>query len=251
VFKLPEKEIAFSVGLIILLTGKSYVQITLKGLFRLSKENVKKLSMIGLPTGLEMFFRQGSQFLLLKIVSLYGTPALATFGIGMRLSNLVFLPLLGLSMGGSTIAGQNLGANQVDRTHKTALWAAFLGSIVTGLIVTVLVIFPEYIIRLFINQNEVVEIGKNMINIIAPSFIIIAISMGLNTVFSGSGFNLPFLVSGIVSRWLFQIPFSLLIVYTFYLSINYIWVGFLLAEIIELIVMIIYYKKGRWKYNRV
>jgi len=243
--------IAFSVGLIILLTGKSYVQITLKGLFRLSKENVKKLSMIGLPTGLEMFFRQGSQFLLLKIVSLYGTPALATFGIGMRLSNLVFLPLLGLSMGGSTIAGQNLGANQVDRTHKTALWAAFLGSIVTGLIVTVLVIFPEYIIRLFINQNEVVEIGKNMINIIAPSFIIIAISMGLNTVFSGSGFNLPFLVSGIVSRWLFQIPFSLLIVYTFYLSINYIWVGFLLAEIIELIVMIIYYKKGRWKYNRV
>lgn len=243
--------VAFAVGLFILLSGKSYVRISLKGLFRLSKENVKKLSIIGLPTGLEMFFRQGSQFLLLKIVSLYGTPALAAFGIGMRLSNLVFLPLLGLSMGGSTITGQNLGANQIDRTHKAALWAAFLGSFITGIIVTFIIFFPELIIRLFINQNEVVEIGRNMIYIIAPGFIAVALSMGLNTVFSGSGFNLPFLVSGIVSRWLFQIPFSALIVYSFHLTINYIWVGFLLAEFIELMVIIVYYKKGRWKYNRV
>jgi Na+-driven multidrug efflux pump len=217
----------------------------------LSKENAKKLSIIGLPTGLEMFFRQGSQFLLLKIVSLYGTPALAVFGIGMRLSNLVFLPLLGLSMGGSTVAGQNLGANQVERTHKTALWAAFLGSIVTGIIVAIIICFPEHIIKLFINHNEVIEIGKNMIYIIAPSFIAVALSMGLNTVFSGSGFNLPFLVSGVVSRWLFQIPYSFLIVYILSLPVHYIWIGFLLAELIELIVMVIYYKKGKWKYNRV
>jgi len=243
--------VAFSAGLLILLSGKSYVQISVKGLFRLSKENAKKLSIIGLPTGLEMFFRQGSQFLLLKIVSLYGTPALAVFGIGMRLSNLVFLPLLGLSMGGSTVAGQNLGANQVERTHKTALWAAFLGSIVTGIIVAIIICFPEHIIKLFINHNEVIEIGKNMIYIIAPSFIAVALSMGLNTVFSGSGFNLPFLVSGVVSRWLFQIPYSFLIVYILSLPVHYIWIGFLLAELIELIVMVIYYKKGKWKYNRV
>jgi putative MATE family efflux protein len=243
--------VAFSVGLFILLTGRSYVRISIMGLFKLNKVNVKKLSLIGLPTGLEMFFRQGGQFLLLKFVSLYGTNALATFGIGMRLFNVVFLPLLGLSMGGSTVSGQNLGANQINRTHMTALWTAFLGSIITSIIALVTVFFPEQIIRLFINQNEVVEIGKNMIYIIAPSFIAIALSMGLNTVFSGSGYNLPYLISGIISRWCFQIPYSALIVYIFHLPISYIWIGFLLAEFIELIVILIYYKQGKWKYTRV
>jgi len=243
--------IAFAAGIIILLTGKSYIRISFSGLFRLTREGIKKLSIIGLPTGLEMFFRQGGQFLLLKFVSFYGTNALATFGIGMRLFNLVFLPLLGLAMGGSAVAGQNLGANQIGRTHKTALWTVIMGSIITGIIATVTTLFPEQIIEIFINNNQVIEIGKKMIYIIAPSFIAVAISMGLNTVFAGSGFNLPYLISGLVSRWFFQIPYSALIVYFFYLPISYIWVGFLIAEFIELIVILIYYKQGKWKLTRV
>jgi len=243
--------IAFSVGLFLLLTGKSYVKISFSGLFSLNKENVKKLIIIGLPSGLEMFFRQGGQFLLLKFVSFYGTHALATFGIGMRLFNVVFLPLLGLAMGGSAVAGQNLGANQINRTHQTALWTAFIGSIITGIIAAVTVIFPEQIIRLFVNNNQVVEIGKNMIYIIAPSFVAIALSMGLNTVFSGSGYNFPYLMSGIASRWLFQIPFSALVVYVFNLPIFFIWIGFLVSEFIELLVILIYYYQGRWKNTRV
>jgi len=243
--------IAFSVGLFLLLTGKSYVKISFSGLFSLKKENVKKLIIIGLPSGLEMFFRQGGQFLLLKFVSFYGTHALATFGIGMRLFNVVFLPLLGLAMGGSAVAGQNLGANQINRTHRTALWTAFIGSIITGIIAAVTVIFPEQIIRLFVNNNQVVEIGKNMIYIIAPSFVAIALSMGLNTVFSGSGYNFPYLMSGIASRWLFQIPFSALVVYVFNLPIFFIWIGFLVSEFIELLVILIYYYQGRWKNTRV
>ncbi len=243
--------IAFLSGLLILLTGRSYLKIFLSGLFRLTKENVIKLSIIGLPTGLEMFFRQGGQFLLLKFVSLYGTYALATFGIGMRLFNLVFLPLLGLSMGGSAVTGQNLGANQVERSHRTAISAVILGIIITTLIASLTLLSPEQIIRIFVNQSQVIEIGRQMIYIIAPSFIAIAISMGLNTVFAGSGYNLPYLVSGIISRWFFQIPFSALAVYVYHLPISYIWIGFLGAEFIELLVILAYYRQGKWKSTRV
>lgn len=243
--------IAFFAGLLILLTGKSYVKISFYGLFKISMENIKKLSFIGLPTGLEMFFRQGGQFLLLKFVSFYGTLALAIFGIGMRLFNLVFLPLLGLSMGGSAVTGQNLGANQIERTHCTALYAVFFGIIITGTLAAIALFFPESIIRIFINQAEVIEVGKEMIYIISPSFMAIAISMGLNTVFAGSGFNLPYLVSGILSRWFFQIPYSAMIVYFFHLPISYIWVGFLGAEFIEFVIILVYYRQGKWKSTRV
>lgn len=243
--------IAFSSGLLILLTGRSYVKISFKGLFRISLENIKKLSIIGLPTGIEMLFRQGGQFLLLKFVSVYGTHVLATFGIGMRLFNLVFLPLLGLSMGGSAVTGQNLGANNIERAHRTALYAVFFGIIITSTLTSVALCFPEFIIQIFINQEQVIEIGKKMIYIISPSFIAIAISMGLNTVFAGSGFNLPYLVSGICSRWLFQIPYSAMVVYYFHLPINYIWIGFLGSEFIELAIILLYYRQGKWKNTRV
>ncbi len=243
--------IAFLAGLYILLAGKSYVKISFTGLLKLSKENFKKLSTIGLPTGLEMFFRQGGQFLLLKFVSLYGTLSLATFGIGMKLFNLVFLPLLGLAMGGSAVTGQNLGANNIERTHRTAVYASFLGIIITSIIASLSFLFPEAIMRIFINQQEVIEIGRKMIYIISPSFIAVAISMGLNTVFTGSGYNLPYLVSGIASRWLFQVPYSALVVYVLHLPITYIWVGFLLAEFIELLVIYTFYQRGQWKTVRV
>lgn len=243
--------IAFSIGLFILLSGKSFIKISFSGLFKLSKENAKKLIVIGLPTGLEMFFRQGSQFLLLKFVSFYGTLALATFGIGMKLFNLVFLPLLGLSMGGSAVTGQNLGANHIERTRQTAIWASLLGIVITGVVTSFTLLFPEAILRIFIDQREVIEIGKKMIYILSPSFIAVAISMGLNTVFAGSGYNLPYLISGVVSRWFFQIPFSTLVIYVFHLPITYIWVGFFIAEFVELLVIYIFYHKGRWKTSRV
>ncbi|HOR43017.1 MAG TPA: MATE family efflux transporter, partial [Atribacterota bacterium] len=82
-------------------------------------------------------------------------------------------------------------------------------------------------------------------------FIAVAISMGLNTVFTGSGYNLPYLVSGIASRWLFQVPYSALVVYVLHLPITYIWVGFLLAEFIELLVIYTFYQRGQWKTVRV
>ena len=211
--------LAFAIGIFILLTGQSYLQISFTGLFQLSKNNIKKLSTIGLPTGMEMFFRQGGQFILLKFISLYGTAALATFGIGMRLFNLVFLPLLGLALGGSAVTGQNLGANQIGRTRQAARSAVFLGIVATGIITIIAVIFPEQVIHLFIKQTNVVSIGKQMIYIISPSFIAVAISMGLNTVFAGSGYNLPYLIASITSRWLFQIPFSAFVVYIFFFFI--------------------------------
>ena len=243
--------IAFSIGLFILLSGKSFIKISVSGLFKLSRENARKLIIIGLPTGLEMFFRQGSQFLLLKFVSFYGTLALATFGIGMKLFNLVFLPLLGLSMGGSAVTGQNLGANHIERTRQAAIWASLLGVFITGILTSFALLFPEAILRIFIDQREVIEIGKKMIYILSPSFIAVAISMGLNTVFAGSGYNLPYLISGVVSRWFFQIPFSALVIYVFHLPITYIWVGFFIAEFVELLVIYFFYHRGRWKTTRV
>ena len=56
----------------------------------------------------------------MKFISIYGTFSIAAMGIGNRLFGLAFMPLLGLLFGGSTITGQNLGAENIIRAEKTA-----------------------------------------------------------------------------------------------------------------------------------
>ncbi|MFZ2331010.1 MAG: MATE family efflux transporter, partial [Atribacterota bacterium] len=135
--------------------------------------------------------------------------------------------------------------------RQTAIWASLLGVFITGIVSSLALLFPEAILKIFIDQKEVIEIGRKMIYILSPSFIAVAISMGLNTVFAGSGYNLPYLISGVVSRWFFQIPFSALVIYVFQLTITYIWVGFFIAEFVELMVIYTFYHRGRWKTTRV
>lgn len=118
---------AFLIGMYILLGGKTHIKIEFKKLFRLDKEIDFKLITIGLPNGADSLTRNLSSFVVLKLIAIYGSVAIAAAGIGMRILGLLFMPLIGLMMGGGTIVGQNIGNNQIDRAEKTAFAAAKLG----------------------------------------------------------------------------------------------------------------------------
>lgn len=243
--------VACSLGFWIFLSGRTDIRISIKGLFKLDKELDKKLITIGLPSGFENLLRNLSGFLVIKMIGLYGTAAVAAMGIGHRLMGLIFMPLLGFSMGGSTIVGQNLGALDIDRADKTAKTAAKLCAAIAGACGLFAIAFPAQIMKIFVDDKNVIDIGIPMIRIIMPGMIALGVLFGLGTVFSGSGYNLPFFVSSLVSRWIVQVPLLLLVVYVFRLPIEMIWISFVVAEVAEMIVVIIFYIKGKWKIVRV
>ncbi len=118
--------VAFILGFYIVFSGIEGVKPRLKGLFKLDWKIDKKLLTIGLPTGLESFFRNLSGAVLLKFVAVYGTAAVAAVGVAGRLFGLAFMPLVGMNMGGSAMVGQNLGINNIERARKTAGTTAFI-----------------------------------------------------------------------------------------------------------------------------
>ncbi len=258
---------SFFIGIGILLSGRSRIKISIKGLMRLIPDIDKKLITIGLPSGLEGVCRSLAGFLTLKIISKYQfsidassieststtseSPAMAAFGIGMRIFGLIIMPLVGLKMGASTIAGQNLGCDNIKRAGKTAVTAAGFGFLIMIVVSVITIIFPEQIIMIFNKEPQVVEIGRQLLQITIPGFSLLAITFGLSSVFSGAGKNSPILVSGIVSKWLFQLPFMLICVFILKLDIIYVWISFVLVNFVEFIVIVFYYIKGDWKYNRV
>ncbi len=238
-------------GFWIFLSGKTNVKISIRGLFKLDKELDKKLITIGLPSGFENLLRNLSAFIVIKMIGIYGTAAVAAMGIGNRLMGLIFMPLLGFSMGGSTIVGQNLGAKDVERADKTAKTAAKICVGIVGVCSIFALLFPAEIMKIFVDDRNVIEIGIPMIRIIMPGMIALGVLFGLGTVFSGSGYNIPFLVSSLISRWIVQVPLLLLVVYVFRLPIEMIWISFVVAEIVEMIIVVMFYIKGKWKNVRV
>ncbi|MBZ2176015.1 MATE family efflux transporter [Schnuerera sp. xch1] len=243
--------IAFSIGLFILLKGNSKINITFKGLFKLDWEIDKKLLTIGFPTGIEVLMRNLASMATLKFVSIYGTNTVAAMGIGSKLFNFAFTPIIGISMGSSTIVGQALGADKIEKAKSTAKFAALVDVVMMGIVAIISIIIPEQIMKAFIDDPAVINIGIPMIRILIPSLTLAGFAIGLGCVFTGSGHNFPFLLASIFSRWCIQVPMLFVTSKLLNLSVIFVWLSFLAAEIGEIFVTLYHYNKGIWKTKRV
>lgn len=242
---------AFIYGFSLILRGKTPVVIRPKMLFKLNWEIDYKLLTIGLPNGVEVLLRNLVGIFTLKLVTTYGTEAVAAIGIGGRLFEFAFMPLVGLAMAGSTIVGQCLGEENTERAKLTAKLAAAYGASIMAVVAIIIIIFPEQLMSLFTRDQGVIEIATTMLRVIMPGFIFAGVLMGLGSVFSGSGHNTPYLISSILGRWGVQIPLLWLMVKVWALPVGYIWISYLLADFVEMMAITVAYKRGTWLRMRV
>lgn len=238
--------IAFLIAFWILLSNRTHISINPKGLLKLDWSIDYKLMTIGLPNGLEGLNRNIANFLLLKLITQFDTTTLAAYGIVLRLMEMCFMPLFGLNMGGSTIIGQNLGANNITRIRKSIRASISLGVFIMASLSTIIFLIGDKTLFLFTDDILVAEEGFYMLKFLLPSMIIVSSMFGLGTAFSGSGYNKPFLISSIISRWLVLLPISYLSYYVLGVGITGILIAFVLSEISSLMTIFLFYKKGDW-----
>lgn len=243
--------VAFSMGFFILISGRTNVKIHWKGLLRLDKEIDYKLMTIGLPNGADTLNRNLSNLVIMKFIAVYGSAAIAASGIGMRMLGLLIMPLVGMSMGGGAIVGQNIGVGNIDRAKKTASSAAQIGVVIILIANVIIYIFSREIMGLFTGVEEVITLGVPMLRIFTMAMIPLAVLFGYSSVFSGAGYNLPFLISSMISKWLAAIPFALIAIYVFDAPIIFLWISYLVGDIVEMIAIMFFYKKGDWTRKKV
>ncbi len=97
--------------------------------FRFEPHLLKEILRVGLPSTITFLSSSIGLMIFMKLVSGYGSLAIAAFGIGGRIENIAILPALGMSGAVLTIAGQNYGAGNIERTRTTIKHAMFLISV--------------------------------------------------------------------------------------------------------------------------
>lgn len=241
---------AFIVGFWYLESGRAPLTIRCKSLLHLDWNIDKKLLTIGLPSGINMLLRALITIIFLKLVALYGTVAIAALGIANRIYQFCGMPSNGLSMGSGILVGQRLGGRQYKEAKEVTLLSCYNGLVFSLPFILLLLLVPKPLISLFLGGGSVSSEAAALLRMYALCLISLAIGGGLGSAFFGSGHTRPILYTSLVSGWLVQIPYALLVVLVFKLPLPWLWGAYLIGDTLDCLLRYCYFRLGGWKEER-
>ena len=160
--------VASAVYIFIFFMSRSSIFHIKPGMFKIDKSISYEIIRLGVPSFLMQIVGSVAFLLFIRFVRQYGGDAyIAITGIGIRIIDLIFMPLLGISQGFSPIVGFNYGAKLYLRVKKVLKEAFIWTSIVTLCGFIVMVIFPESLISIFTSDINVIKKGVAPLRLIA------------------------------------------------------------------------------------
>lgn len=141
-----------------LLKGKTPLTIE-KQRFNIHAELLKEMLQIGLPAGLQGMVFSISNILIQSAVNSLGTDVVAGSSAAGNLEIIGYFVVNSFSQACTTIIGQNFGANQPERCHKTLIISLVESWIVGGTVSFLIIIFGKQLLRLFNSDPNVIAFG--------------------------------------------------------------------------------------------
>jgi len=177
--------------------------IDLKGRWRFNPKIIKQSLFIGVPSGMNHFLLAANLMITFRVISIYGTAALASIGIGFRLLQAIYIPVIAMVSAMAAIIGQNFGARKFSRITGT-LWRAWLISMIFMVgCSAICLLYPQLLIGIFSNDSDVIHFGVIYLRIFSIGFVMVATIMVASSTFQGLGKTYPSLVGAVVDNALF------------------------------------------------
>jgi putative MATE family efflux protein len=189
---------------------------------------------------------------LIRIMSGFGSEALAGYVIGIRVIIFALLPSVGMSNAAATLVGQSLGAKKPERAEAAVWKAAFYNAIFLGVTGLIFVIFAHPIVGFFDNREPMVlEYGTNCLRIVAYGFILYAYGMVLETAFNGAGDTWTPTYINLFVFWLFEIPLAYVLAYHTSLQAYGVFWAVTIAFSVLAVISGVLFRRGKWKLQKV
>ena len=166
----------------------------------------KRMLTVGLPAGGEfalMFLFTAVTYYALRN---FGAAAQAAFGIGGRIMQGIFLPVMAIAFAAAPVAGQNFGARQPERVRETFRSAVKLCTALMFVLMLLCQWRPDAMIRLFSQEPLVVDIGSQFLHIISWNFVLSGVIFTCSSMFQALGNTLPSLYSSATRLITYSVP---------------------------------------------
>ncbi len=153
---------------------------------------------IGLPPGTEFALLALYLVVVYTVSRPFGAAAQAGFGIGMRLVQAGFMPVVALGFAVAPVAGQNFGAAHPSRVRDTFRTAVVLATAIMIAFAIVCNVFGAGMIRVFSNDAEVIAVAIDYLTIVSWTFAASGIIYVGSSMFQAMGNTIPPLVASVL-----------------------------------------------------
>jgi putative MATE family efflux protein len=188
---------------------------------------------------------------LFKILSMFGSAALAGYTIAIRCVMFVLMPAWGLANAGATLVGQNLGAGKPERSEAAVRVATLYNTIFLGVVGVLFVIFAGRIVSLFTTDPEVLMHGTRALWIVSIAFPLYAAGMCLGAAFNGAGDTWTPTKLNFFCFWLGQIPLAWILAKGFHLGAMGVFISVPASFTALAVWTAVLFKQGKWKQRRI
>jgi len=188
---------------------------------------------------------------MVRIIAEYGSNALAGYTIAIRVIIFALMPSWGISNAAATLVGQNLGAKKPERAERAVWITGYVNMVLLGLVSIIFITYPDFFIRLFIDNPDVVKSGAKGLQIISMGYIFYAMGMVMVQSFNGAGDTRTPTLINIVCFWMIEIPLALILSKRVFHNENGVFTAIVIAESLMTLIAIYLFRKGKWKTEKV
>ncbi len=202
---------------------------------------------IGLPTGFQQTFVAAGMVALYWIVNQFGVDANAAYSAAGRIDNFAAMPAMSFAVALSTFVGQNMGANRPDRVKAGLRATLMMTSIISLFISVITVVFGKLLMRMFTNDQVVIELGGDYLRIIGSFYILFSVMFVINGLLRGAGDTLIPMFISLFSLWIIRIPVAYILANNPAIGVHGIWWSIPIGWLSGVVLFYGYYRMGYWK----
>ncbi|MEO8108599.1 MAG: MATE family efflux transporter [Ginsengibacter sp.] len=229
-----------------LLKGKGIIKINLHH-FLPNKEVMKNLLNVASTAALQFIIGSASWIAMARIMTDFGSNAVAGYTIAIRWIVFFILPAFGLSNAAATLVGQNLGAGQPERAEQSVWKTAKYNAIFMAFVSALFLFCAEFFVRIITTEPAVVDVAVLALRIVSLGYIFYGVGMVMMNAFNGAGDSRTPTWVNLFWFWIFQIPMAYFLALVMHWGPKGVFFSIVITEACITITSVVLFKKGRWK----
>ncbi len=216
-----------------------------RDLMKVELKLVKKIIAIGLPNSLGASLTSAGFAVVMRYVAQFGPAVISAYGIGNRVTNLVNMFSFGIGGAVAVMVGQFIGARRYEGAEKTVFTAFLINLAVIGTVCTMVFFFAPQITKFFINDPQVIDMGRIYFRYISFSIPIFTSYMVYNNALIGAGKGVLIMIQDILRLWGIRIPIIAALSTSF--GFKGVFVGMIISNLCIFVLSYIFFKFSNWR----
>jgi putative MATE family efflux protein len=215
----------------------SYITFRMKD-FSPSKYIVMDIIKVGLPASMSMVIMSFGQLIFNRILIYFSTDAVAAYQIGGRIDMVIFLPIMSISYGLTTLVGMFFGANRMGKAKHIIYYGlsrSFMIAVVTSAIVY---LTAPKLVLIFTDIQYIQDTAVTYLRLLSLVYPFVAIAMPAGRILQGFGLGLPTLVITLIRVLLVASPLSLYFIFIQNKPLEWVWYSMMISTAVAFIVAV-------------